>query len=121
MTKTKFKTELHANGEHFQAILQMVANHNSGLANIDLLTISGYVKAKAAQYPTISDGRQVVIWDNKNDTLHISSEEGKPPYLSITECTYDELGEIGTPAENDLEVLEQVEDVVNISQQGSQC
>jgi len=119
MQKTKFKVQLHANGNHSNTLLQIIGNHNAGLANINLLVLCGYIKAKAAQYPNISDGNEDVRWENDN-TIHIG-QKGKDPYLSITECTYDELGEVGPETENDLAVLEQVEDVNNISQQGEQC
>lgn len=120
MQKTKFKVSIHKIGTHSQAFFKMFANHNADIKQITLLDIIGYVNCYAAMYPQIADGRQVVTWEGE-DTLYISDKEGETPYLTIQECTYDELGEVGTPAEDDLTPLEQVEDIHNISQQGQQC
>lgn len=41
------------------------------------------------------------------ETIHVSDDGGKTYYLTITECTYEEL--------------QQVEDFTNISQKGDGC
>lgn len=102
MQKTKFKTEIHKNGVHSEMLLTILGNVNAGLAPLTLNDIMSFIKCRNAQYPTLTN---IVVWDEKTDTIHISDKDQKEPYLSIQECTYDELGEIGAPADDNLSVL----------------
>lgn len=86
--KTKFRVELTKFGTHTDAMVKMICNHNSGDARIDLSVLEGYIKARAAQYPTLFDGKNTTkVTDN--NALHIS--ENDVCYMSIYEIEVHEL------------------------------
>ncbi len=96
--KTKLKIDLLAFGNHTEAIVRMVCNHNAGIANVDFDIISGYVLAKKAHWPQIIDGKVALKLEYPN--LSISDDEGETFYLVITECEMEELTPINNEAEN---------------------
>ena len=85
--KTKFRAEMHAFKCHTEFMIKVICNHNAGEAEIDLGILQGYVKAKAAQYPTLNDGRNEAI--RIDNILHIL-EDGIC-YMSIIENKLHEL------------------------------
>jgi len=94
--KTKFKVDINAHGNHSDALLKMIGNHNEGLVSIDLDVIQGYLLAKKAQYPTLIDGR--VVFTLNGNSLSISDDEGKTFYITITEVNAaDNEGETDYP------------------------
>lgn len=99
----KFKVAINSNGTHSDCLLVIIGNSNSGKEKVNLNDIMGYIRCRNAQYPMLVN---TITWDEKNDAISLFDKDQKEPYIIITECTYDELGEVGTPAENDLsEVL----------------
>jgi hypothetical protein len=107
---TKFKVKLNGHGNHSDALLKIIGNHNAGLAKVNLEDLAGYVKSRVCEYPTLFS--DVVSPDVDEHTLNISSKEGELPYLTIQECIYEGL--IENP------VLDQYTKE-NLSQAGSQC
>lgn len=96
--KTKFKVEIKANGNHSTALLTMIGNHNEGLANIDIEVIKGYLLAKKAQYPSLSDGKIFFVPASTEKSIAISDNEGETFYLIITEVNANENeGEVIAP------------------------
>jgi len=102
MKKTKFNVTVHKNGNHSERLLKIIGNHNEGKKVVTLSDIIGYANCCAALYPENADGRQIITWEGK-ETLHLSENGNTNPYLTITECTYEELANV---TEDDLtEVL----------------
>ncbi len=118
MLKTKFKVDIHSKGDFNDTFIRIITHHNEGKVNVPLGIFLMAVKATYAAWPVSTP--ETTIKENVGaGTIEVI--EGDKHTLTITECTYDELGEVGIPAENDLAVLEQVENLENISQQGDQC
>lgn len=90
MKKTKFKVDILKMGNESEQVLRMIANHNAGTTKIDLDAICGYLKARAAMYPTIPHTTFTIPVDDLN-TINLSDDDGESVYLSITECTFEEL------------------------------
>lgn len=88
--KTKFKVEIFKFGCHSQFLLEIIANHNEGKCNIDLDIMCGYMVAKKAQYPALSDGK-LFIKSEVDNTIYVSDDGGETYYLGITECEIYEL------------------------------
>ena len=92
--KTKFKVDLQKKGCHTDFLTSVICNHNEGVANISLDIIIGYMLAKKAQFPSLSDGRLSIETDTMKDkTIHISDDNGETFYITITECEMEELRE----------------------------
>lgn len=118
MQKTKFKVDIHSNGDFNEQFIRIITNHNSGKIEVPLGVFLMAVKSTYATWPVSTP--ETTVKENVG-THTIEIWEGEKLTLTIQEYTYDELGEVGTPAEDDLTPLEQVEDIHNISQQGQQC
>jgi hypothetical protein len=85
MYKTKFEVEILAQGAHNDSIIKMIGSHNSGVKEILIADIQGYIRCRSAEYPTmysndyalfINDGGKYVpevlnIIENKKPTLII--------------------------------------------------
>jgi len=108
---TKFKVNLNGHGNHSEALLQIIGNHNAGLAKVAIEDLAGYVKARVCQYPTLF--QDVVIPNEDEHTIGIAKNKDEQPYLYITECIYEELKD--TPPTLERYAIE------NISQGGEQC
>jgi hypothetical protein len=104
MLKTKFTVQINAVGEFIDNLTRMIGNHNAGLVTIDLEVIKGFVKARQAEWPTISKSL-IKQDDNDPSTIHISQDNGETYYLSITECTYEALEENKEGANQDKEII----------------
>lgn len=100
MQNKKFKVAINSNGTHSDCLLAIIGNSNSGKEPVNLNDLMGYVRCRNAQYPTLVN---TIQWDEKADAISLFDKGETEPYITITECTYDELGEVGTPVENDLE------------------
>ena len=83
--KTKFKVEINAHGNHSDALLKMIGNHNEGLVSIDIDVIKGYLLAKKAQYPSLTDGKVFFVPASTEKSIAISDNEGETFYITITE------------------------------------
>ncbi len=90
MLKTKFRVQLHKNGNHSQNLLKIVGNHNAGKKAVTLLDIIGFINCYAALYPDVIDGRQLVTWEGEN-TLHLSENSEPDAYLTISEYEVVEM------------------------------
>jgi len=85
--KSKIQVVIHKQGSENENLLRMVANHNEGTAQIDLSDIVGYMYAKKAMFPTVSNYRVY----NDNGTLNISEDNGESFTLSLTFVELHEL------------------------------
>jgi len=95
--QTKFKVDIHANGYHLDNLVKMIANHNAGISKIDIDVISGYLLAEKAQKPDTTPGKIFLKTEGANrQTLHVSQDEGRTCYISITECEMHELEDTAT-------------------------
>jgi len=88
---TKFKIEINGNGSELNSLVQMCANHNEGTAKITIDILEGYLQAQLALLPLTRKGMVVKHENNAPETIHVSDNNGKTFYLTITECTYEEL------------------------------
>lgn len=96
----KFKVAINSNGTHSDTLLVIIGNSNKGKNPVNLNDIMGYIRCRNAQYPSLVN---TIEWDEETDSISIFDRGEPTPYIVITECTYDELGEVGEPAQNDLE------------------
>lgn len=88
MNNTKFLVEIHRRGEHNDAIIQMITNHNEGKIQLTFHIIKGYMTGKYCQYPTIMPDVESISGAR---TLDIS-ERGKPTLsLKIIEIEVPEI------------------------------
>lgn len=87
MEKTTFKLEIHATGTHLSEIAKMIGAHNSRKVNIDIDVLTGYMIAKkAASEPCWSDYNLFIKPEGDNgQTIHVSCDNGKTFYMTITE------------------------------------
>ena len=115
---TKFKLIVNGNGRELSEITQMVGNHNSGKASIDLEDITGYLKARKALYPSLFCASLVKPDLSEPSTIHLSDDDSKTFYLTIQECIYEELVMPNDTISNP--VLDQYA-IENLSQAGEQC
>lgn len=99
MQKTKFKIAINNNGTHSDTLMVIIGNSNGGQNPVNLNDIMGYIRCRNAQYPSLVN---TLSWDEKSDSISLFDKGETEPYIIITECTYDELGEVGVPAQNDL-------------------
>ena len=109
---TKFKVIVHKLGRDMNDIISMTSSHNLGDGSINLEDITGYIKARKALYPSLYAAHSVKPDLNEPNIIHLSEDDGKTFYLSVQECTYEEL--IDNPVLNQYAVA-------NLSQAGEQC
>jgi hypothetical protein len=108
---TKFRIDaINGNGQLLMDVVRMIANHNSGKSKIDLDMVCGYAMAEKAKYPETNKGLAIQHSGSNPSTVSFSDNNGESYYLTITECTFEEL-----IMPNQLENLE------HISQTGEQC
>ena len=92
---TEFKVEVSKSGQHFDSIIKMISTHNdpSNKVKIDMDVINGYLLAHRAMYPPLNTGLFIKSEGENNQILHVSDDNGKTFYLTITEREMYELGE----------------------------
>lgn len=89
MNNTKFLVEIHRRGEHNDAIIQMITNHNEGKIELSFEVIKGYMMGKYCQYPTIiPDVRTIENIGSKS--LEILEREKPTLSLSIVKVEVPE-------------------------------
>lgn len=89
--KKQFKVFLHKLGSENEAILTMIANHNSGAGNLTLPDIAGYLNARKVLYPSIYK-KNSYVFDEANLSLDI--KEGDEFTLHIEEVEVYELNPV---------------------------
>lgn len=87
---TNFGVKIHKKGDENNNILNMIANHNGGVVNINLSIIESYILACKAIFP-YANKHYVPLYDceglpfvNKS-ILHISEDNGETFTLTIFE------------------------------------
>lgn len=95
--KQKINVSIHKKGDHTSEILEMVASMNDGKAKISLGDLQGYLKARAARWPNLSNDLGY-IREGDGETLDISSDGGETFSLSLTWKEVWELDPAATEA-----------------------
>jgi len=85
---TKFNVTIYGNGHNSKALLDIIGTHNEGKVKVTINDICGFISCLNALYPVLSN---TVVKEEAGQTIHISNVNQKEPYLTITECTYEEL------------------------------
>lgn len=90
--KTKFSVEIHTIGNFNDSLIKMITNHNAGLVDLTLSTITGFVNGKYAEYPTITP-ITTIRTSYPNKTMDIFEGEGVLSKHTLT-ITLKELEEL---------------------------
>lgn len=74
--KQKIGVEIHKNGSENDVILRMIAHFNDGKVNITAGDVMGYLHARQAIYPTISNYGCYIAHDGEGGKILCISEDG---------------------------------------------
>lgn len=79
--------QIHKQGQHNEPILRAIGGNNEGKAEISLNDIAGYVRMRAAEYPSLYSGCIATV-EQISDVLtglKVSEDGGKTFTLSISQ------------------------------------
>ncbi len=90
--KTKFKIDINKKGEVSEEIIKMITNHNSGVVNVSIDVICGWLLGRQAIYPGANCTAYKINPEDVN-TIHLIDSQDGDCYMSITEIIIMELAD----------------------------